>query len=393
MKTQWILETHGEPVDSVCRFLQLAWTQLGLDGMLVPVNGKGSRDMELRVLNDPAQLDEVNPFRPLMTQNTARSLPELVGDDGSQHLGVLLRPCEMRALIEMVKHDSFRLARIVTICVDCLGTLPADEYQWRAERKGTHEALTQEALQFARQGGIVPYRYRPACQICSSPAAYGADLNINVLGLPVRQCLLIEIRDEAMAAQLHLSSAPLPLEMVYSPGEGVPEPLVDAELPAAGKLVAQRQRTVDKLVERRGRARERASLSLAETTTADVEGIIAMLEQCGSCQACMEACPICAVDFPNQDEKGRYVGGDVARWLISCSGCGMCEQACPGLRPLSAIFGYIRDQLAASAGYLPGSSVEDPLPLAWLSGLKFREVTVPVERMRNISKRTPTGLN
>jgi len=328
-----------------------------------------------------------------MTQNTARILPELVRESGSEHLGVLLRPCEMRALIEMVKHDSFRLGQIVTICIDCLGTLPADEYQWRAERKGTHEALTREALQFARQGGIVPYRYRPACQICSSPAAYGADLNINVLGLPVRQCLLVEIRDETMAAQMQLSSAMAPLEMHASTVEAAPEPRVESELPVAGMLVAQRQRTVDKLVERRDRARERASLSLAETTTADVEGIIAMLDQCGSCQACMEACPICAVDFPSQDDNGRYCGRDVARWLISCSGCGMCEQACPGLRPLSAIFGYIRDQLATGAGYLPGISVEDPLPLAWLSDLKFREFTIPVDRARSISTKAPTGLS
>ena len=83
--------------------------------------------------------------------------------------GVLLRPCEMRALIEMVKHKPLEVDRLVTVCVDCLGTLPVDEYQWRAERKGTGDSLTHEALQFAKQGGIVPYRYRAACQICFSP--------------------------------------------------------------------------------------------------------------------------------------------------------------------------------------------------------------------------------
>ena len=41
------------------------------------------------------------------------------------------RPCEMRALTEMTKHASFKIDNLLTISVDCLGTLPADEYQWR----------------------------------------------------------------------------------------------------------------------------------------------------------------------------------------------------------------------------------------------------------------------
>ncbi len=40
----------------------------------------------------------------------------------------------MRALTEMTKHASFNLDNLLTISVDCLGTLPADEYQWRLER-------------------------------------------------------------------------------------------------------------------------------------------------------------------------------------------------------------------------------------------------------------------
>jgi hypothetical protein len=41
----------------------------------------------------------------------------------------------------------------------------------------------------------------------------------------------------------------------------------------------------------------------------------------------------------------------------------MCEQACPHHLPLTAIFHYIKQQLAQSYGYTPGLSVSEPLPL------------------------------
>jgi formate dehydrogenase subunit beta len=338
MSTRWILETHGDPLGSVYALLGNVWQQLHLDGMLVPLNGRDSSQTKLYLLEDPQQLNRVNPFKPLMTLNAARVLPDLVHQRPQQRLAVLLRPCEMRALIEMVKHQSSQLEQLLTICVDCLGTLPADEYQWRAARKGSHQSLTHEALQFARQGGIVPYRYRSACQICFSPEAHGADLNINVLGLPVRQHILINVPNERLAAQLDLESI--------------------SQGPATAGLVAQRAQAVAKLIERRQRARQRVSHSLAESLPDSVDELVTMLQDCGDCQACLESCPICAVDYPRRDESGRFMPEDVARWLVSCDGCGICEQACPVHRPLSAIFSHMRDLLADEAGYVPGYSRE-----------------------------------
>jgi len=71
-----------------------------------------------------------------------------------------LRPCEMRALNEMAARGAVKRGDVLAVCTDCLGTFPADEFAWRTERSS--KGLTKDTLQFAPQGGISAYRYRPA---------------------------------------------------------------------------------------------------------------------------------------------------------------------------------------------------------------------------------------
>jgi formate dehydrogenase subunit beta len=269
-----------------------------------------------------------------MIVNDARLVPAWMQSRPYDRLGVVLRPCEMRALIEMANRAGLDFHRLLTICVDCLGTYPAGDYQWRAARKGSPAALEGEALQFARQGGIVAYRYRSACQACSAPQAQGADLNIGVIGLSVRQHILLEARDEATASRIHLDR------------------LSDGELEPA--LVAQRERTLAKMAERRRHTQDRLLLSLADILPASVEGLISQFESCADCQNCMAVCPICEVDFPKRGEDRRYLREDIVRWLASCAGCGMCEQACPNHLPLVTIFRHVRQHLVDPLGHSPG---------------------------------------
>ena len=60
-----------------------------------------------------------------------------------------------------------------------------------------------------------------------------------------------------------------------------------------------------------------------------------------------DVCPICAVDHPRKAVDGSLVREDVINWLVSCAGCGMCEQSCPRHQPLSAVFSHIREVIEA----------------------------------------------
>jgi formate dehydrogenase (coenzyme F420) beta subunit len=334
----WLLETHGDPLGTVNKFINSLWYHANLEGMLVSQNALDEEGAGVRLLEDPKQFEQVNPFKPLMTFNASKYVPQSLNEHPKERLGVVLRPCEMRALTEMAKHTPINIDQLLTICVDCLGTYPADDVQWRTERRGSLDGLSYEALQFARQGGIVAYRYRSACQMCSSPDARGADINIFVIGLPVRQYLMIQTQGNGIAERYHFPEMASPIE--------------------DESLLSQRQKIIWKLSERHQNTRTRVVDGLADLIPSDIDALLAQFRQCGACQACLNACPICSVAFPRSGKDGLYLREDVVRWLVSCAGCGMCEQACVNHLPLSAIFGYIKQQLAKSSetggGYSKG---------------------------------------
>ncbi|MFZ2098808.1 MAG: Coenzyme F420 hydrogenase/dehydrogenase, beta subunit C-terminal domain [Anaerolineales bacterium] len=354
MNNHWSLDTHGDPLRRVHDFIRHIWLASNLDGMLVTLNGGDEPHATPRYVTDIASIDRINPFKPLMEMNAARLIPGLLADRPGMKIGALLRPCEMRALTEMAKHTPINWDRLITISVDCLGTLPADEYQWRLERvRGnlpsdehtsvtSNDELAHEALKFARQGGIIPYRYRPACQVCTSPAARWADINLHVLGLPVRQQMLVSLTNQKTANAIHLDQY--------------------ADRKADQALLTQHERILSKMAERHQRTMDRVNEGLGSLLPADVDAVIRQLENCIDCQDCMDVCPICSVDRPGRLADGHYDRSSVMRWLVSCAGCGMCEQACPNHLPISAIFGHIRKQLDQQWEYVPGRSINDPLP-------------------------------
>jgi formate dehydrogenase (coenzyme F420) beta subunit len=343
MNIQRIIHTQGDPLGTVQNLLRMLWEQAGLDGMLVAAGSDQPMPGKAHLIESPGLLGQANPFSPLMTENLARDIPRVIGEQTGKRLGVLLRPCELRALVEVAKHTPVNLENLLTICVDCLGTLPEEDFGWRAEQAELDKSLTSEALQFARQGGILDYRHRLACQMCAAPEAQLADLNVNLLGLPVRQHILVQARDAGMAERLHLDQ------------------ITDGE--AGNEVVQQHAQALAKLAERRQHTLERVVKNLAEDQPHDLEALILQLEQCGECQDCMAACPICTADFPERGADGHFTRKAMARWLVSCAGCGMCEQACSSQLPLATIFSMLRERLAEELGYSPGSSWDTPLPI------------------------------
>jgi formate dehydrogenase subunit beta len=308
---------------------------------LVPLRTPETDEIKIHLIDTPEQLEFADPFAPIMPLNAATLVAELTQEYPYNRFAAVLRPCELRALVEMVKLDSFNLERVFLIGIECLSTFPEQDFQWRAERKNGSENLTNEILMFARQGGLVESRYRLACQMCEAPTPAVYDLKISLLGLPVREVVLVSTECAASSEALNLKK--------ITSGEASPE------------LISSNKQTLKRIHEKRTQTRIQVTASLEATLPRNVNELIHWLEDCKECQVCMEACPICSYVFPERQIKGRYLREDVIKWLISCADCGMCAQACPDELPIAALYGNIRRELARAYGYESGQSL-DVLP-------------------------------
>ena len=343
MNTYWRLDTHGDPLGSIQLFFQDLWKNADFEGILVPLRTRESDQIKMHLIDTPEQLHYADPFAPIMPANAATLVAELTQEYPYNRFAAVLRPCELRALVELVKMDSFNLEQVFLIGMDCLSTFPRQDFQWRADRKNGSENLTNEILLFARQGGVVESRYRLACQMCEAPSPEVCDLKISLLGLPVREMVMVSTKTKAASDMLNLGE--------ITSGEASPE------------YVSSNQQTLHRIQEKRSQARVQVTASLEATLPRDVNELVTWLESCKDCQVCMEACPICSYVFPEKNMSGQYPRKDLIKWLISCADCGMCAQACPDELPIAAIFGNIRRELARAYGYEAGQSLDELPPV------------------------------
>jgi formate dehydrogenase subunit beta len=342
MSTYWQLNTKKDPLGALQTFLQKLWPNAEIDGILIPCRMPENGAVKPYLLDAPEQLAYADPFAPVMLKNMAVLVAELTQEYPHNRFAAVLRPCELRALIEMHKHNAVDLERVFLIGMECLGTFPAEDYNWRAERKDGAKNLTNEILMFSRLGGIVESRYRTACQMCDNPSPHAGDLHIAFLGIAANDSLLVSTENGRMDDGLQLGK--------------ITDGSADAD------TINQNHHMLNKIEGARQKVRGRVTAALKDNFPRDIKSLIQWMENCGECQECLAECPICSFIEPEKNAQGHYEPWSIISWLVSCADCGMCEQACPKNLPLSAIFGNIRRELSRAYGYTPGHSITDPLP-------------------------------
>ena len=69
MNTQLMIETHGDPLGAIQRFTMNLWEEFNLDAMVVSQYQTLTPGTEVPtfLINQPGKLEEINPFKPLMT--------------------------------------------------------------------------------------------------------------------------------------------------------------------------------------------------------------------------------------------------------------------------------------------------------------------------------------
>jgi formate dehydrogenase subunit beta len=320
MKNSWILDTNGDPLGAVRQFLMEIWFPARLNGMVVPVyQAQGTRVLPSWV-KSPELLAQADPFAPLMPINSARLALEISQAHPRERLGAVLRSCEVRAFRRMVEQHKLSASQWLVISVDCLASFPEVDFDWRVHK--------------ARQGGVAAYRFRDACQMCLEPFAQDADLSVELLGLPVRQLVVVSARDRQLAEELHLDT------------------LTDGPVPES--YLARRETTLATVSARRKRALERKVQALSADAPVDLPGLLQHIAGCAPCQKCLDACPVYFGDFVPARQGAAELLEAARVWLEGCVACGMCDEACPRHLPLTAILNQIaHPALATRVAVLP----------------------------------------
>jgi formate dehydrogenase (coenzyme F420) beta subunit len=350
----------GNVVDRLRDFLTIWWSRIEFEAMLVPILQPGGREVAAQEIKDPASLVDFSPFAPLMLNNTASVVGEFVRNNSNGPLAVLLRPCELRALIELQKLHRISLPAlerngtnhwVVLIGIDCPGTLVSSEFARQVDILGM-DTLTREMITDSEKGGFLNEYLRKACQLCEWPVPCGTDLTIGIFGTLSRQSILLIPKDEAFDAQMRLGEV----------SDGL---VTEVEISLRGNVIQS-------MMDRRAANRENPGITKF-ANPADISNLLASFTRCTLCADCLDACPLYEGELSGLLGVGglhqveRPLLADfirIGRWLASCSGCGMCEEVCEWDIPLTLLISKLSRPIRNELGYTAG---EPGLRLPWVT--------------------------
>ena len=317
------------------------------------------------LITDPERLDGVDPLAPMFPANAAKVVSRLTRKPAGGKVAVVLRSCEIRAFIELVKLKQGYMDELVIIGIDCLGA-----YKNRDYFKFVGEDITESTKKFylsvlsGKGTAMDDVDIASACKACEHPVPDSADIIIGLFGMDTNNQLLVQAKNpkgEELLTRLNLP--------------GLQEP--QARKDAVESLITQRKDYRDKM--------------FAETTSATntLEKLTQYLANCINCYNCRVACPVCyckecvfVTDVFNHDpsqylkwaiRKGAikmptdtvfYHITRLAHMSTACIGCGQCSNACPNDIPVMELFRTVSQRTQKAFDYEAGRSVEEDPPLS-----------------------------
>lgn len=346
-----------------------------VDAILLPTQQPKNGVMQT-LITAPEALSEIDPFAPVVPLNGAKLVSSLTSSPSGRKIAMVLRSCEIRAVIELVKLKQANLDDVLMIGMDCLGRYENLDYKTFTAQGGSSETfLEQAATGTTEQAGIdVPM----ACKICEYPAASNSDIRIGMLGAGSKTLTIEAVSEEGMKA---LEAAGLPL----------------AEMPAG------RDEAISRLTDSRTKARDEYFQTFRESNSS-FDQLEEKLSGCINCYNCRVACPVCyCKECVFVTDTFRHQGDQFINWAEKsgqlkmptdtmfyhltrmthmsafCVGCGQCTSACPNGIDLMPLFRTSAEVVQKRFDYESGRSVDDQQPLAVFAADELVEVTGQVK--------------
>lgn len=322
-----------------------------LDALLVPVATGHGRSYSHILITEGGSTEGCDPFAPVMQVSAATAVSRLTKLEApSGRVGVVMRPCEIAAAIELHKLLQARMDDVVVIAVDCPGTISVKD----------HIDLVDEGKDPLTVVSEDPTLLREACITCDWTRPQVYDLLLGTFGQDGDR-VIVSSEDKELLEGLDTASK---------------------------EAIAAREKVVSTVEKVRTEAMEAVSREVNEHLMGP-EAFARHFETCIVCHNCMEQCPVCycnecffesqtfryegdkmmlwarnrgGLDMPT--DKAMFHLGRIGHMVATCVGCGMCTQACPVGINVSRVFKYVASQVQPRFDYKAGRALEDPLPNA-----------------------------
>lgn len=369
----------------VSALLRFALESGRVDGVLTTRRRNGNRyDGVPVVVTDPQELADTGGNLHCVTPNIARCLKEYLGGAFDRRLAVVCKPCDARAIIELVKRNQINRDNVLLIGLNCTGTLsPGTAKRMYLEEFGLDPSAVKDERVFPpgnkffavlQDGTEITkpldeleakgFGRRENCRRCTVNIPRMADLACGKWGTHGRPVSFVEVCSETGAAFFDAALAGGAIEVE----------------PPTPEIIAEREKY------------DQASIKLAQEWSARLhesrrgmelderrEFWFGLFDQCIKCYGCRDACPICYCrECILEARRGVVPAGEVPPQAVfglvraihvadSCVNCGQCEDACPVGIPLTSLISLLQEDIQSVFKYEPGMDVQERPPLTTLT--------------------------
>jgi formate dehydrogenase subunit beta len=307
------------------------------------------------LISNPEMLDQAEPLAPVAPFNAARQASTLLRSETEKKLALVLKPCELRALVELVKLKQADVSSALLIGLECPGRMESSLFLEQKEKNP--EGFCDFDLLGKGENSLCT-----ACEACEQFIPEACDLVISVFGQTLKEGVGIFAKSAAGENLIQSLSCPLE-EEPQTHGEDIAKTL---------------------------EARKAARTALVERTSEKINSLEKFQEviaNCLNCYNCRVACPVCyckecvfltdvfahdpALLIRRAQKKGMiklpvettmFHLTRLAHIGHACVACGHCSSVCPANIPVADFFITVGSRVQELLDYAPGRDVKEPIP-------------------------------